>query len=262
MPGAAQRKAGGSAGDAGTRTNNVLSGDVLPSGVFSVDRDALAPAFDVPPGLVLNRRQQRDGLEFLELLPDAVVPVAFLDPQYRGVLDKLAYGNEGEKRGQRRSALPQMDERAINAFIRQIDRVLIPSGHLFLWMDKFHLCEGFHEWLEGTLLSVVDLVNWDKDRMGMGYRTRRQTEHCVVLQKPPRRAKGVWKKHNIPDTWREKPLGGSDHPHAKPIDLQEALIAAVSSEGDVVIDPAAGSFSVLTACEQSGRNFLGCDING
>ena len=36
------------------------------------------------------------------------VPVAFLDPQYRGVLDHLAYGNEGVRRGAARAALPQM----------------------------------------------------------------------------------------------------------------------------------------------------------
>ena len=44
--------------------------------------------------------------------------------------------------------------------------------------------------------------------------------------------------------------------------LQGKLIAAVSNPGDVVIDPAAGSFSVLEACQQQGRRFLGCDIEG
>ena len=31
---------------------------------------------------------------------------------------------------------------------------------------------------------------------------------------------------------------------------------------DIVIDPAAGSFSVMEACRHTGRRFLGCDING
>ena len=33
----------------------------------------------------------------------------------------------------------------------------------------------------------------------MGYRTRRKSEYCLVLQKVPLRAKGVWRSHNIPD---------------------------------------------------------------
>ncbi len=69
----------------------------------------------------------------------------------------MQYGNEGKKRGQRRCALEQMSEQVIADFIRAIDKVLIPSGHLFLWIDKFHLCNGFREWLDGTSLDIVTL---------------------------------------------------------------------------------------------------------
>ena len=202
-----------------------------------------------------------DGLEFLSLFPGSVIPVAFLDPQYRGVLDKLQYGNEGKSRGKGRSSLQQMPEPLIANFVAAIDRVLMPSGHLFLWMDKFHLCQGFSSWLKDTDLEVVDLVNWNKGKLGMGYRTRRVTEYCAVLQKAPRKAKGVWKLHNIPDTWSER-MPGRDHPHRKPVELQGRLIEAVSDKGDCVIDPAAGSFSVMEAANNVERVFLGCDLNG
>ena len=231
--------------------------------VFSGERTvaAPAPAPELPAALEPNTRLKMDGLDFLARLPEASFPAAFLDPQYRGVLDRLQYGNEGMQRGRRRSALEQMPEDAIAQFVRGIDRALMPSGHLFLWMDKFHLCQGFRHWLGGTALGVVDLINWNKGRMGMGYRSRRVTEYCVVLQKQPLRAKGVWKIHNIPDTWEER-ADTSEHPHGKPIDLQGELIAAVTHSGDYVIDPAAGSFSVMQAAQNRGRNFLGCDLNG
>ena len=202
-----------------------------------------------------------DGLQFLSLLSKETATVAFFDPQYRGVLDKLDYGNEGKKRGQKRASLSQMDEDSIKTFISEIYRILVPSGHLFLWMDKFHLCTGFLHWLKGTDFEIVDLVTWYKARIGMGYRTRRCSEHLVVLQRPPKRAKGVWQHHDIPDVWKEAPQRTS-HTHAKPIGLQAKLIEAVSTEGDVVVDPAAGSFSVLKACEETARTFIGCDING
>ena len=48
--------------------------------------------------------------------------------------------------------------------------------------------------------------------------------------------------------------------HPKPVQLQARLIEAVTSPGDVVLDPAAGSYSVMTAAHQVGRRFLGCDI--
>jgi len=235
--------------------------DTLTGAVFSGQRTVHAPTMALPDSLKPNTRLKMDGIEFLAALPEATIPVAFLDPQYRGVLEKMAYGNEGKNRSKRRCALEQMSETVIMSFVRGIDRALMPSGHLFLWVDKFHLCQGIRLWFDGTTLDIVDLVTWDKGTLGMGYRTRRRAEYCVVLQKQPRKAKGVWKIHNIPDVRCEK-VSQRDHPHAKPIGLQGDLIAAVSHEGDFVIDPAAGSFSVLQAARNRGRIFLGCDVNG
>ena len=234
---------------------------LLPANVYGRHRQIEVPRPRLPRKLQLNARLQMDGLQFLGLLPGDSFPVAFFDPQYRGVLDKLGYGNEGRQRGKARCALRQMDATTIRAFVRGIAEALIPSGHLFLWMDKFHLCSGFADWLQGTSLAVVDMLTWDKQRIGMGYRSRRRSEHVVILQKEPRRAKGVWQVHTIPDVWEEK-AGLNGHAHAKPVGLQGQLIAAVSNAGDIVIDPAAGSFSVMEACRKSGRQFLGCDLNG
>ncbi len=228
--------------------------------VFSSVRQLDQPPLILPVGLAFDSRLKMEGLRFLGLLPDAAVPVAFLDPQYRGVLDHLAYGNEGVRRGAGRAALPQMTDE-IPSFIRELDRCLMPSGHLFLWTDKYHLCTGFGDWLAGTALAIVDMVTWHKKRIGMGYRTRRASEYLVVLQKAPRKAKGVWKVHTIPDVWSEA-VEPRNRVHPKPVGLQAALIEAVSNPGDVVVDPAAGSFSVMEACRQKGRSFLGCDING
>lgn len=202
-----------------------------------------------------------EGRFFLARQPERAFPAAFLDPQYRGVLDHLSYGNEGVTRGGRRTALPQMTDE-IPDFVRGIDRALLPSGHLFLWVDKFHLCAGIHEWLEGTALEIVDMITWDKKRLGMGYRSRRTSEHLMVLQKRPRRAKGVWAARDIPDVWPEQVARGRGSVHPKPVGLQGALIAAVTNPGDTVVDPAAGSFSVMEAARARDRRFLGCDING
>ena len=233
----------------------------MSSAVFSRQRKIDAPLFELPPELKPNIRLKMDGLKFLRKLPPETIPVAFFDPQYRGVLEKLSYGNEGRKRGRRRSALEQMSETTIAHFVRHIDQALISSGHLFLWVDKFHLCQGVRSWIDRTSLDIVDLVTWDKGTFGMGYRTRRRAEYCIILQKHPRKAKGVWKVHDIPDVVPEQ-VSQRDHPHTKPIDLQGKLLAAVSHEGDFVIDPAAGSFSVLESARAQGRNFLGCDLNG
>ena len=210
---------------------------------------------------LINIKNRLDGVELMSKLEDSCVAVAFFDPQYRGVLDKLKYGNEGISRCRTRSNLPQMDEGTIIKFIREIDRVLKSSGHLFLWVDKFHLCQGVLDWFLGTELNLVDMIVWDKCKIGMGYRTRRKSEYLIVFQKSPVKAKAFWSDHSIPDVWQEK-LESSEkiHTHSKPIELQKRLIAATTQDGDLVLDPAAGGFSVFRVCQELGRNFIGGDI--
>src|SRR5579862_2614372 len=141
---------------------------------------------ELPKTFVRNRRIKAEGSAFLSKLPAAQFPLVFFDPQYRGVLDHQAYGNEGARQ-RARAKLEQMDDALIGGFFYEIDRILMPSGHLLLWTDKFHLCEGLAPWMEGTELAIVDLIVWNKLRMGMGYRSRRVSEYLVVLQKAPKR---------------------------------------------------------------------------
>ena len=228
---------------------------------ISFGAESLAPESRVPESLQVNTRLKLEGRAFLSELLESSANAAFFDPQFRGVYDKMRYGNEDTSRNAARVKLPQMTEEVIVEFVAEIARVLMPSGHLFLWMDKFHLCSDFQNWFAGTSLAAVDMITWDKCRIGLGYRTRHKSEFCMILQKEPKIAKGVWTARDIPDVWPEK-IPTKTHPHNKPVMLQSRLIEAVTAPGDLIIDPAAGSFSVLQACILSDRTFLGCDILG
>lgn len=224
-------------------------------------KPATKPPLDSLPSELINQPLEICGLELMARLESSSIKLAFFDPQYRGVLDKMKYGNEGERQ-KGRSALVQMSEEVILRFMHELYRVLEPSSYLMLWIDKFHLCEGVSAWVRGVGFVSVDLITWDKQKIGMGYRTRRQSEYLLILQKPPIRAKGTWNLHNIRDVWSEKLSLGhvSKHPHAKPIGLQTQLILSCTHEGDIVLDPAAGSFSVLECCKATGRNFIGTNL--
>ena len=231
--------------------------------VYSSERTLVQPIYNAIKGLKLDHKQKMDGLVMLKKLADESIPLVFFDPQYRSVLDKQSYGNEGEGRQKVRSELPQMGDKVIKKFLAEIERVLIPSGHLMLWVDKFIVCSGINALMEGRGLQLVDMITWNKGRMGMGYRTRRYSEYLVIFQKLPVRAKGVWLSHDIPDVWSEKiENGDKNHPHAKPVELQKRLIKAVTNRGDIIVDPSAGGYSVMKSALEMERHFLGCDILG
>jgi len=204
-----------------------------------------------------NSAQRGDALVLLRSLPDCCTPLVFFDPQHRDTLDRLAYGNEGARQ-KGRALLPTMTSNYVDACCREAARVLRPSGYVLQWVDTFRLCEAYHLRI-ADVLKCVDLIAWDSKRIGNGYRSRRRGDYLLVLQKPPLAAKSTWCDHSIPNRWPEK-VDRTLHPHVKPIGLIRKLIGSVTRPGDLVVDPAAGSFVVIHAAHELGCDFVGCDL--
>ena len=164
-------------------------------------RFSLDEMVNLIPRSKVDRKNKQDGLDLLRSIGDGIASACFFDPEYHGLTDKLQYGNLGVGREKARFELPQMDEDKITCFVIEIDRVLKKNGYLFLWLDKYHFCEGVQSWIADTSLTVVDAICWDKGQIGMGYRSRSRSEYLLILQKPPANTK-TWIDHAIPDVWR------------------------------------------------------------
>ncbi|CAI2194549.1 16616_t:CDS:2, partial [Funneliformis geosporum] len=67
-----------------------------------------------------------------------------------------------------------------------------------------------------------------------------------------------FKNRSFGNVWEEKvvPTSKRKHPHQKPRELIKALISATTNEGDLIVDPCAGSFVVLEFCQELNRKFL------
>jgi len=171
--------------------------------------------------LSLNIAQRGNALVLQRSLPDSCTKLVFFDAQHCSVLDRLKFGNEGE-RG--RARLPAMSEDYIDTVCIEIARVLKPSCYCMSWLDTFCLVEVRipHEYI-----TPVDLIAWDSLRFGMGKRSRRRGDYLLVVQKSPIKANTTWRDHAIPNRWPEK-VDRNLHPHIKPIGLITRLIAAVT----------------------------------
>lgn len=216
-----------------------------------------------------NKRLLMDGIELLQQIPAESISACFMDAQYRQVMDKMKYGNEGSRQ-KGRAALAQMPQPLIEHFILLIAAALKPGGYLFFWADKHIIAEGIHlqmfDWSTRNIpkthhLARVDMLTWDKGRIAQGYRLRNRSEYLLVYQKPPKSTKSRI-DHGIPDVWFELiPSPRKGHPHKKPMALISRLIECVTQKGDYVLDPCAGSFGVMASCIISDRYFIGCDIS-
>ena len=77
------------------------------------------------------------------------------------------------------------------------------------------------------------------------------------LKKPHKQARSVWSY--APASQHEKRYG--KHPTQKPEALLERVVAATTSEGQVILDPFCGSGTTGVAALRLGRSFLGIDTD-
>ncbi len=54
---------------------------------------------------------------------------------------------------------------------------------------------------------------------------------------------------------------GIEHPCPKPIELYKWILEEVTNPGDTILDPFMGSGTTGVACHQTGRNFIGIEID-
>jgi site-specific DNA-methyltransferase (adenine-specific) len=203
---------------------------------------------------LLNTRQSGEALELLSNLESNSVSLVFFDPQYEPVRNVLSANYP----------LYSQSDYQILRILGQIERTLKPSAFCLLWVNKTLLGnDRVPLWLLKTpSLKVVDLLVWHKkNTLGLGNWLRSNAEFCFLIQKYPQSGK-VFKNRSFGNVWEENVLAPSkrQHPHQKPRELIKALIEATTNEGDLIIDPCAGSFVVLEICQELNRKFLGCDL--
>lgn len=216
-----------------------------------------------------------DCLEVLAQLPDACVDLAYLDPPFNTGRTQSAHG------GAYADAWPTMDAYLafIDARVRQIRRVLKPSGSILLHCD-WRACHHLRLLLD-EVFGAEQFVNHLIWHYGLGGSSPRRfaRKHDDILFysrsdgyffKPPMvpatsaRMKGMMKKAtdvlDVPalNNMAEERVG---YPTQKPLALLRLLINACCPPGGYVMDPFCGSGTTLVAAAQTRRRYLGIDRN-
>jgi len=119
-----------------------------------------------------------------------------------------------------------------------------------LWMDE--------------VISFKQMVVWDKGPMGMGWHYRRSYETVLVAQKQGAACRwydNSGKIENIIRHIRKIIPSAQQHPTVKPVKLITHFLRLHTKEGDTVLDPFMGSGTTGVACVQTGRKFIGIEID-
>lgn len=70
-----------------------------------------------------------------------------------------------------------------------------------------------------------------------------------------------WYIGNTANTLNRKDGNSSGHPCARPLDQMVHIISQWTVPGSTIFDPFMGSGTTGVACMQTGRNFIGCEID-
>ena len=223
---------------------------------------------------------QGDCIELMKGIPDGSIDLIVTDPPYghnnnNGDLISqreaaLGRGTPGETRPIANDGYDEANE-LVKQLFREAARLLKPGccccccccggggpdpqfARWALWMDE--------------PLEFKQMVIWDKGKMGMGWHYRRSYETVLVAQKRGGKCRWFDTSHKVENIIRPGDYGikkiiptKDQHPTQKPVALFEHFIRLHSQEGETVLDPFMGSGSTGVACVNTGRDFIGMELD-
>jgi len=264
-----------------------MSSDLIhdPNTVTDHSADTIAPISDLAwssPGGV-DRLYQGDALEVLARLPEESIDCVWTDPPYllsnggvTCVAGRMVSVNKGDWD---RSRGIEADHEFNLAWTAACRRVLKPAGTLWV-SGTLHVYPSVGMALIQNGFRLLNDIIWEKPNPppNLGCRTFTHSTEVILWatkaakvsrhrytfnyqemrrENGGKQMKTVWQMKS--PTAAEKRFG--KHPTQKPLELIERCLRASTNEGDVVLDPFAGSGSTGVAALALGRRFIGVEID-
>ena len=207
-----------------------------------------------------------DCLEILLTLEVGSVDAVVTDPPY------CSGAHESAKRSKRNGITPEsIKERLVidsdsmgslgfewitRRWFLDIRKLVNNGGHILCFTD-WRMYPQVSILLEAAGWRLNNMIVWDKGYPGLGSGFRAQHEVVIAGSNGP----PDWHSYDYGNVIKSMRLTNTDHPHQKPIDLLLAIIETCTQVGDTILDPFMGSGTTGMACVQTGRNFIGIEID-
>jgi DNA modification methylase len=206
---------------------------------------------------------------YATLMQGSLAQMAITDPPYNVKIDGHVCGNGKVQHAEFAMASGEMTPAEFTAFLQralsQISANVVAGSITFVAMDWRHLRE-LQDAAKPVFGAAKQLCVWVKDNAGMGTFYRSQHELFVVFKKGDvphvnnfelgqhgRYRTNVWSYPGA-NAFKGKGLNLlALHPTVKPVPLIADAIRDCSHRNGLILDPFAGSGTILIAAERTGR---------
>jgi site-specific DNA-methyltransferase (adenine-specific) len=197
-----------------------------------------------------------DCLEMMKSIPSGSVDMVLTDPPYG-----LDYQSQWKKEKSKWMPKIKNDKVPFIAFIAEAERCLTDGGCAVIFC-RYDSWISFSNELERVGLRVKSQIVWDKVIHGMGdLRGATALQHELAIFATKGRFK-FWAKRQK-SIVRHVRVNAKDmqHPNEKPVSLMEDIVAGYCPPGGVVLDCFTGVSPVGVACVNTGRKFVGIELD-
>lgn len=192
-----------------------------------------------------------DAFEEIKVLPSESIDIILTDPPY-GINYKSGFNKKSKKLIN--------DYKGITEIYKEFYRILKNNSFCLVFASWKNIDKDKQE-LE-KYFKIVNVIIWKKGNTSMGdlkHSLATNYEVIIVCTKGKPEIRG--KREGTIWEYKKLPNNKMHHTTEKPVALLEHCLEKFSDEGDIVLDPFAGSFSTGVACVNKGRNFIGYELD-
>lgn len=212
--------------------------------------------------------KHQEGLQFLSEISNNSVDFILTDPPYEISRPTGFIASKGEKTIERFKMsyeFGEWDERSTNLapFVAEFYRILRPGGTMIMFYDLWKITV-LSEIMKTAKFKQLRFLEWIKTNpVPINSKLNYLTNSREIALSGVKRSKPTFNSKYDNGIYKYPIYHGKDrfHPTQKSLPLFEELIEKHSSEGDLILDCFAGSATTALAARNTGRSFIGCEMN-
>lgn len=206
-------------------------------------------------------------IDYIKTLPDNSIDLIVTDPPYRitstGHSDRRTMGGFFMQKKAMEGKIFDNNNISCKEYLPEFYRILKDKTILYLMTNNLNLRDMLNVANDCGFNFVKSLI-WEKGKKICGRYYMGCYEYILLFRKGgdrPINDCGTPDILKVPIKKQKDKQGHNLHDTEKPVELMKILIENSSDKNDVVLDPFMGIGSTIIGCVETGRNFIGCEID-